>query len=155
MTVSLAELKILSLDCQATGANPQKGHLLELGWMSTCASPTNKSHASGVQAYLNRLPVDEKIPRRGLSGHCRLFQPQHARAQTQRRSCCRNNIYLEKDDRSFHRRQKHLSLITYDRLRILTTELRRLISENRPIELCLGPTVTLGNDNLKKALRWV
>lgn len=66
MTVSLAELKILSLDCQATGANPQKGHLLELGWMSTCASPTNKSHASGVQAYLNRLPVDEKIPRRGL-----------------------------------------------------------------------------------------
>ena len=58
-------------------------------------------------------------------------------------------------DRSFHRRQKHLSLITYDRLRILTTELRRLISENRPIELCLGPTVTLGNHNLKKALRWV
>jgi len=58
-------------------------------------------------------------------------------------------------DRSFHRRQKHLSLITYDRLRVLTTELRRLISENRPIELCLGPTVTLGNHNLKKALRWV
>lgn len=63
MTVSLAELEILALDCQATGANPQKGHLLELGWMSTCASPTNKSQASGVQAYLNRLPVDEKIPR--------------------------------------------------------------------------------------------
>jgi len=58
-------------------------------------------------------------------------------------------------DRSFHQRQKHLSLITYDRLRILTTELRRLISENRPIELCLGPTVSLGNDELKKALRWV
>ena len=63
MTVSLAELAILALDCQATGANPQKGHLLELGWMSTCASPPNKSHASGLQAYLNRLPVDEKIPR--------------------------------------------------------------------------------------------
>jgi len=63
MAVSLAELKILALDCQATGANPQKGHLLELGWMSTCAPPTNKSQASGVQAYLNRLPVDEKIPR--------------------------------------------------------------------------------------------
>jgi hypothetical protein len=58
-------------------------------------------------------------------------------------------------DRSFHRRQKHLSLITYDRLRILTTELRRLISENRHIELRLGPTVTLGNDELKKASRWV
>ena len=62
MTVSLAELKILALDCQATGANPQKGHLLELGWMSACASLLNKSSASGVQAYLNRLPRDEKIP---------------------------------------------------------------------------------------------
>jgi DNA polymerase-3 subunit epsilon len=58
-------------------------------------------------------------------------------------------------DRSFHRRQKHLSLITYDRLRVLTTELRRLIAENRQIELRLGPTVSLGTDELKKALRWV
>ena len=58
-------------------------------------------------------------------------------------------------DRSFLRRQNHLSLITYDRLRVLTTELRRLISENRQIELRLGPTVTLGTDELKKALRWV
>jgi hypothetical protein len=58
-------------------------------------------------------------------------------------------------DRSFHRRQKHLNLMTYDRLRVLTTELRRLTSENRPVELRLGPTVTLGNKELKKALRWV
>jgi len=63
MTVSLAELRILALDCQATGANPQKGHLLELGWMSACASLKDKSRASGVQAFLNRLPTDEKIPR--------------------------------------------------------------------------------------------
>ena len=62
MAVSLAKLRILALDCQATGANPQKGHLLELGWMSACASLLNKSSASGVQAYLNRLPRDEKIP---------------------------------------------------------------------------------------------
>jgi len=58
-------------------------------------------------------------------------------------------------DRPFHRRQKNLNLITYDRLRVLTTELRRLVSENRRIKLCLGPTVFLGNDELKKALRWV
>ena len=73
MTVSLAELRILTLDCQATGANPQKGHLLELGWMAAGASPMDKSRASGVQAYLNRLPADQKIPRAvsritGLSG---------------------------------------------------------------------------------------
>jgi DNA polymerase-3 subunit epsilon len=63
MTVSLADLRILALDCQATGANPQKGHLLELGWMAAGASPLDKSRASGIQAYLNRLPADEKIPR--------------------------------------------------------------------------------------------
>jgi DNA polymerase-3 subunit epsilon len=62
MAVSLAKLRSLALDCQATGANPQKGHLLELGWMSACASLLNKSSASGVQAYLNRLPRDKKIP---------------------------------------------------------------------------------------------
>lgn len=58
-------------------------------------------------------------------------------------------------DRSFHGRQKHLSLMTYDRLRVLTTELRRLISEDRPVELSLRPTVTLGNEQLEQALRWV
>ena len=63
MTVSLAELRILALDCQATGANPQKGHLLELGWMAACPSPMDASPASGAQAYLNRLPADESIPR--------------------------------------------------------------------------------------------
>ena len=63
MTASLSELKILALDCQATGANPQKGYLLELGWMTACASPTKNSQAGGVQAYLNLLPKDEMIPR--------------------------------------------------------------------------------------------
>jgi DNA polymerase-3 subunit epsilon len=58
-------------------------------------------------------------------------------------------------DRPFQRRQTRLSLTTYDRLRVLTTELRRLISENRRTELRLKPTVTLGNAALKSALRWV
>jgi DNA polymerase-3 subunit epsilon len=63
MTASLAELKILALDCQATGANPHKGHLLELGWLSACASRPGRSPLSGVKAYLNALPADKKIPR--------------------------------------------------------------------------------------------
>jgi hypothetical protein len=64
MTVSLAELRILTLDCQATGANPQKGHLLELGWMAAGASLKDKSQAPCVQAYLNRLPADQNCPGR-------------------------------------------------------------------------------------------
>ncbi|MBW2439626.1 MAG: GIY-YIG nuclease family protein [Deltaproteobacteria bacterium] len=63
MTVSLSELTVLALDCQATGANPHKGHLLELGWQPASASPGDRPGTSGAQAYLNRLPADEKIPR--------------------------------------------------------------------------------------------
>jgi len=63
MKASLSELKVLVLDCQATGASPQKGHILELGWMSACSSPAKNCQASDVQAYLNRLPKDENIPR--------------------------------------------------------------------------------------------
>ena len=58
-------------------------------------------------------------------------------------------------NRSFYSRQKNISLATYDRLRVLTTELRRLISENRPIELRLRPSVILGNEEIAKALRWI
>lgn len=63
MTASLSELKILVLDCQATGANPHKGHLLELGWLPACASRPARLPASGVETYLSALPADEKIPR--------------------------------------------------------------------------------------------
>jgi DNA polymerase-3 subunit epsilon len=57
--------------------------------------------------------------------------------------------------RSFRDRQKNIDLITYDRLRIVTTEMRRIISEGRDIELRLGPEVTLRRWQLIKALRWV
>jgi DNA polymerase-3 subunit epsilon len=56
---------------------------------------------------------------------------------------------------SFDNRKKCIDLITYDRLRVLTTELRRLVSEKRHIELCAGPTAILGCKELEKALRWV
>jgi DNA polymerase-3 subunit epsilon len=56
---------------------------------------------------------------------------------------------------SFRARQKNVDLITYDRLRVVTTEIRRILSEGRNIELCLGPKVTLGPKELIKALRWV
>jgi len=56
---------------------------------------------------------------------------------------------------SFRDRKRCIDLITYDRLRVLTTELRRLVSEERHIELCAGPTAILGCKELEKALRWV
>ena len=63
MTATLTELKILTLDCQATGANPDKGHLLEIGWIPTRASAADNPVMTGLQAYLVRLPADAAIPR--------------------------------------------------------------------------------------------
>jgi len=59
----LKELKILTLDCQATGANPNKGHLLEIGWLPTQASAADDTVMTDLQAYLVRLPADAVIPR--------------------------------------------------------------------------------------------
>jgi DNA polymerase-3 subunit epsilon len=63
MTTTLAELEILTLDCQATGTNPPKGHLLEIGWLPTQASTVDNSALTGLQAYLVSLPADAVIPR--------------------------------------------------------------------------------------------
>ena len=56
---------------------------------------------------------------------------------------------------SFRRRQNNVDLITYDRLRVFTTEIRRIIAEGRQIKLRLGPKVSLGRSELIKALKWV
>jgi len=55
----------------------------------------------------------------------------------------------------FHERQMHIDLVTYDRLRIVTTEMRRIIAAGRNIELRLGPKVILRRSQLIKALQWV
>jgi DNA polymerase-3 subunit epsilon len=59
--------------------------------------------------------------------------------------------------RPFHVRQKNFDVMTYDRMRVLTTELRRLVSDktNRNIQLRLSPTNVLGKEALLKALVWV
>jgi DNA polymerase-3 subunit epsilon len=56
---------------------------------------------------------------------------------------------------SFRVRQNSIDLISYDRMRVVTTEMRRILSEDRNMELCLGPKVTLRRQKLIKALRWV
>ena len=63
MTATLEELTILALDCQATGANPARGHLLEIGWIPSLASAPDNPAADGIQSYLVRLPAGAAIPR--------------------------------------------------------------------------------------------
>ena len=65
MTTALAELNILALDCQTTGANPSKGHLLEIGWVPWYPSRPfcfEKPELPNLKAYLIRLPSNAVIP---------------------------------------------------------------------------------------------
>jgi DNA polymerase-3 subunit epsilon len=62
MPTKLDDLQILALDCQATGANPQNGHLLEVGWLKTCATDTLNPSALPVESYLASLAEDVEIP---------------------------------------------------------------------------------------------
>jgi DNA polymerase-3 subunit epsilon len=57
--------------------------------------------------------------------------------------------------KSLLERQKGFDLPTYDRMRVVTTEIRRLIQEGREVELCLHPGVVLNTPQLQKMLRWV
>ena len=63
MPVSLTDLNILALDCQTTGANPKKGHLLEIGWVKTCAAVIEGLQELRPEAHLVKLPAGDDIPR--------------------------------------------------------------------------------------------
>jgi hypothetical protein len=55
--IKLADLKVLALDGQATGANPDRGHLLEIGWIPGCAASSSNS------------PAGRYLPLQALTGH--------------------------------------------------------------------------------------
>ncbi|MGD8837882.1 MAG: GIY-YIG nuclease family protein [Desulfobacteraceae bacterium] len=52
-------------------------------------------------------------------------------------------------------RRRCLDLAAYDRLRVLTTELRRLLLEKRPVCVRLSPRVCLREAQLGRLLRWI
>ncbi|MGD9239854.1 MAG: GIY-YIG nuclease family protein [Desulfobacterales bacterium] len=62
MKTNLSDLQVMALDCQATGASPEKGHLLEIGWVKTCAGATFRPKALPVKSCLAGLPQDVDIP---------------------------------------------------------------------------------------------
>jgi len=55
----------------------------------------------------------------------------------------------------FEDRQRNLDLISYDRLRVATTELRRLLGENRSVRLRVGKRALLKKKELSGALKWL
>jgi hypothetical protein len=57
--------------------------------------------------------------------------------------------------RSLAERRALFDVATFDRLRVLTTELRGLTAEATSIELRLGPHTRLSRSRLQAVLRWV
>jgi len=52
-------------------------------------------------------------------------------------------------------RQKNMDLRAFDRMRVLTTELKRLSAEKRGLEVCFGPQIILKDEQLQRILKWV
>jgi DNA polymerase-3 subunit epsilon len=52
-------------------------------------------------------------------------------------------------------RQKCFDIGTYDRMRVLTTEIRRILSERREVKICFSPCLTLRTGQIKRLLEWV
>ena len=59
---TLRELAVLLLDGQATGASPEHGHLVEVGWAATRAAIDPIQNEVTVSRRLVRLPEDAKLP---------------------------------------------------------------------------------------------
>ena len=57
---SLADLDVLVVDCQATGASPAFGHVLELGWGIQRAG---EASVAGARAHWISLPEGHHVPR--------------------------------------------------------------------------------------------
>src|SRR5438067_12038930 len=55
----LDALEVLALDCQATGATPRHGHVIEIAWARAAASPPQPEPSH----FLVALPEGERIPR--------------------------------------------------------------------------------------------
>ena len=70
---ALADLDVLIVDCQTTGASPAFGCVLELGWGVTRA---NRDELAGAEAHWIVLPEGQRVPRQvqKITG----YEPAHA-----------------------------------------------------------------------------
>ncbi len=56
---------------------------------------------------------------------------------------------------SFMERQRSFDLMTADRMRVVTTEVRKAVASGRKVKLCVRPGLVLTNDKLMQMFRWV
>lgn len=63
--ITLRELEVLAIDCQATHSNPDKGHVLEIGWVNTRASAVVdvEKISKDAETFLFKIPRNVEIPK--------------------------------------------------------------------------------------------
>jgi DNA polymerase-3 subunit epsilon len=57
--------------------------------------------------------------------------------------------------RPMRKRRQNFDIATYERMRVVTTELRRLVTEGRDVEIRIKPTAALNRRHLAALLPWV
>ncbi len=73
-----------------------------------------------------------------------------------RRTSCRDEIPFPPGcKRSLLERQRGFDLMTFDRMRVVTTELKKLLNENREVDVRLSPANRLDHTGLVNVLKWV
>ena len=126
--------------------------------------------ARGLEAMVAHR---SKLARRGrwlcrLSESVLVWQPRHFEAGTQRilkvsrgdvvaRETTKKSTWegFSTQDTALNTRWKQFDPMVYDRLRVLTTELRRLVEEGGPIQLFLGRGLPMDAESLRKQLVWI
>ena len=143
MSPDLSRLPVLVVDGQTTGTSPAHGHLLELGWARVRAAQA----LDGLEpsSCLLALPEGATIPRpvEGRIAHREELEPDAALP-------CPPGWA-----RSPRWRRERVDVATFDRLRVLTAELRRVLAEGRDARLCLGSRRQLGPERPRRAMVWV
>lgn len=70
-------------------------------------------------------------------------------------SVSQQTIFPSGHKKSSIEKQNNFDVFTYDRMRILTTEIRRILEEKRAVQLQLGPKFLLKSYQVKEILKWV
>ncbi len=64
MKITLDRLNVLFIDCQTTGANPDKGNILEIGWARSDNCSCDDLFSKRIQTCLVKQPDGQEIPKR-------------------------------------------------------------------------------------------
>ena len=127
---SLLQLEVLVVDCQAAAAAPH-GHLLEKGRTTVVWREPGDSCARLIVIEEGEVALSAAADAHALPP----IPPGYRRPVAARREA--------------------FTLASFDRLRVLTTELKRLIAVGAPVALRLGVGPALDESRLASALWWV